>query len=242
MPGRRRVTQALVTRWREKTLPRLAGVSYAVSPAGGDVALTFDDGPDSRFTPELLDILGRAAIAATFFLVGRRAIKYPAIVRRMVEEGHVLGSHTWSHPDPRTVSTVILRQEYRDGRRAIEDIAGQEVPLFRPPMGHVDLKGVVATRLARVRPWMWNCDPGDWRPGVPRESIVQAVEAVPPGTVVLLHDGIELPLAAEALDRSETIAAVRQVIENADRRGLTFTTLPWNGACGNSRQRRRHTR
>jgi peptidoglycan/xylan/chitin deacetylase (PgdA/CDA1 family) len=86
----------------------------------------------------------------------------------MLEEGHVLGSHTWSHRDPRTASARELLHEYRDGRRAVEDIVGKEVPLFRPPMGHISLKSVTAIRLARVRPWMWNCDPGDWRPGVSR--------------------------------------------------------------------------
>jgi peptidoglycan/xylan/chitin deacetylase (PgdA/CDA1 family) len=89
---------------------------------------------------------------------------------------------------------------------------------------------------------MWNCDPGDWRPGVRRELIARTVEAVTPGSVVLLHDGIELPLAVEALDRSETIAAVRQVIKYADLHGLSFTTLPPSGAAGNSRQHRRHIR
>jgi peptidoglycan-N-acetylglucosamine deacetylase len=242
MLGWRRATQALGVRWREKTLPRAARVSYAIPQAREGIALTFDDGPDSRFTPELLDILAGAGAVATFFLVGRRAVKQPLIVRRMLDEGHVVGSHTWSHPDPRTASARELLQEYRDGRRAIEDIVGKEVPLFRPPMGHIGLKSVIAIRLARVRPWMWNCDPGDWRPGVSRDEIVRTVGVAKPGTVVLLHDGIELPLAAGALDRSETIAAVRMVIKAADLHGWRFTTLPASGVYGNSRERQRYIR
>jgi peptidoglycan-N-acetylglucosamine deacetylase len=226
MPGLPRATQALRTRWREKSLPRIAGVKYTIAHAGARVALTFDDGPDARFTPELLDILNSAGVAATFFLVGRRAVKQPSIVRRMLEEGHSLGSHTWSHPDPRMASAKALLREYRDGRHAIEDVAGTVVPLFRPPMGHVGVNSVIAMRLARVRPWLWNCDTGDWRPGVRREEIIRAVGAMSPGTVVLLHDGIEMPVAAAARDRSETIAAVRQIIKVAGVHRLRFTTLP----------------
>jgi len=236
MLGLRRATQALHTRWREKTLPRIAGAKYAIPHAKGDLALTFDDGPDPRFTPELLDILAEMRVVATFFLVGRRAVKEPSIVRRISEEGHALGSHTWSHPDPRLASTKVLLHEYEDGRHAIEDILGAEVPLFRPPMGYVGLKSVIAMRLAGVRPWLWNCDPEDWRPGVCRESIVRAVEAASPGAVVLLHDGIELPLADEALDRGETIAAVRQVIKVAGFQGLRFTILPAGDVCEDNRK------
>ena len=242
MIGLARATHALGTRWREKTLPRVAGVSYTIPHASKSVALTFDDGPDNSFTPELLDILNAAGIVATFFLVGRRAVKYPSIVRRIRQEGHVLGSHTWSHPDPRTATAKALIREYRDGRRAVEDVAGTQVPLFRPPMGHVGPGSVMAMRLARVRPWLWNCDPEDWRPGARRELIVRTVEAATPGTVVLLHDGIELPLAAEALDRSETIAAVRQILGVADLLRLRFATLPASGGCGNSREPLRYIR
>jgi len=242
MSGLARTAHALGARWREKTLPRVAGVRYAVPDVSEGVALTFDDGPDSSFTPELLDILNAAGVAATFFVVGQRAVKYPSIVRRIRQEGHVLGSHTWSHPDPGTASAKTLLREYRDGRHAVEDVAGTQVPLFRPPMGHVGLKSVTAMRLARVRPWLWNCDPEDWRPGARREVIVRAVEAVTPGAVVLLHDGIELPLAAEALDRSETIAAVRQILRAADRHGLRFTTLSAGGGYGNSREPPRYIR
>jgi peptidoglycan/xylan/chitin deacetylase (PgdA/CDA1 family) len=242
MIGLARATHSLGTRWRDKTLPRVARVKYAISHVSESVALTFDDGPDSSFTPELLDILNAAGVAATFFVVGRRAVKYPSIVRRIRQEGHVLGSHTWSHPDPGTVSAKMLIHEYRDGRRAVEDVAGTQVPLFRPPMGHVGLKSVTAIRLARVRPWLWNCDPEDWRPGARREVIARAVEAVTPGAVVLLHDGIELPLAAEALDRSETIAAVRQILRTADLHGVRFATLPASGGYGNSRETQRYIR
>jgi len=239
MLGLRRGTQALGVRWRGKTLPRLAGVTYDI-PHVGDVALTFDDGPDSRYTPELLDILGRAGTAATFFLVGRRAAKQASLVRRMLQEGHALGSHTWSHPDPRIANTKVLLREYRDGRHAIEDIIGKQVPLFRPPMGYVGFRSVIAMRLAQVRPWLWNCDPGDWQPGSRRDVIARAVGAVTPGTVILLHDGIELPLTSEALDRSETLAAVRQIIKSADSRGLRFATLPASGVYEDSRGLRPH--
>ena len=135
-----------------------------------------------------------------------------------------------------------LLQEYRDGRRAVEDIVGKEVPLFRPPMGHIGLKSVIAIRLARVRPWMWNCDPGDWRPGVSRDEIVRAVGAAKPDTVVLLHDGSSCRWQPGLLIGARPFAAVRMVIKAADLHGLRFTALPASGVYGNSREPRRYIR
>jgi peptidoglycan-N-acetylglucosamine deacetylase len=117
---------------------------------GNTVALTFDDGPDEEFTPQVLDVLAAHRVRATFFLVGRRARNHPELVRRIVSDGHAVGSHTWSHPRPWTIGGLETLREYRAGRRAIEDLAGRDVPLFRPPKGYVTGRIALAALAARL--------------------------------------------------------------------------------------------
>lgn len=189
------------------------------------MALTFDDGPDPDHTPAILDELGRLGVLATFFLVGKRARRYPEIVRRMVDEGHAIGSHSDSHPDPWRLPLRMLVGEYRRGRGRVERAARRSAPLFRPPKGHVDAAGALAMLAAGVRPWLWTIDPGDWVPDVRPDDILAGLVGLRPGDVVLLHDAIEGPLAPSALDRSATRAALPAIATLASERGLRFATL-----------------
>jgi peptidoglycan/xylan/chitin deacetylase (PgdA/CDA1 family) len=192
---------------------------------GNTVALTFDDGPDEEFTPQVLDVLATHRVRATFFLVGCRARSHPELVRRIVSDGHAVGSHTWSHPRPWAIGGLETLREYRAGRRAIEDISGRDVPLFRPPKGYVTGRIALAALAARLEMWLWTLDPEDWQPGVTTNQLVARLEALRTGDVVLLHDGLEDPLAPEAEDRSATVAALPDVIANARRRGLELVGL-----------------
>jgi len=121
-------------------------VRHHLDRTGDVVALTFDDGPDPDHTPAILDELARLGVVATFFLVGRRASTHPDIVRRILDEGHAVGSHSDSHPEPWRVSLRPLVLEYRRGRVHVEQAARRPVPLFRPPKGHVNASGAVAMR------------------------------------------------------------------------------------------------
>jgi peptidoglycan/xylan/chitin deacetylase (PgdA/CDA1 family) len=205
---------------------RAARVSHRLPAGGAHVALTFDDGPDPRFTPALLDLLADLAVPATFFLVGRSAERHPALVARMLREGHAVGSHSWSHPDPRGESFAGLLREYRRGRRAVEAAAGVPVPLFRPPMGDVGPPSAAAAALSRVRSWLWTRDPRDWTPGCSTADILEALRDLRAGDVVLLHDGSELPVSEQARDRSATVAAVPEIVRRARAAGLDLVTLP----------------
>ncbi len=122
------------------------------------VALTFDDGPDPRHTPAILEELRRLDALATFFLVGDRAAAHPDLVRRIVADGHAVGSHSGSHPDPWRLSLRSLAREYRRGRTLVEQAAGRPVHLFRPPKGYIDLRGALAIGGARVTSWLWTVD------------------------------------------------------------------------------------
>lgn len=194
---------------------------------GGDasVALTFDDGPDPTHTPLVLDELARLDVRATFFVVGERAREHPELVRRLLDEGHAVGSHSASHPDPWTLGTLALVGEYRAGRAHVEEIAGRRVDLFRPPKGHLDIRGALAIRIARLRPWLWTVDPEDWSPGITADELVARLSDLESGDVVLLHDGLESPLDASALDRTSTVAAIDPVVRRIRDRGLRPVTL-----------------
>ena len=206
-------------------LVRRVGARHGLPGADDAVALTFDDGPDPDYAPAFLDELRRLGIVATFFVVGHRARARPDLVRRARDEGHAVGSHSDTHPEPWTVPLPRLTGEYRRGRQAAEAALGQPVPLFRPPKGHVNGAGAAAMLGAGVRPWLWTVDPRDWMPDVTPEDLLRGLAGLTGGDVVLLHDAIEGPLAPSALDRSATLAALPAIAELAAERGLRFTTL-----------------
>jgi peptidoglycan-N-acetylglucosamine deacetylase len=207
-------------------LVRLAAARHGVDPSAGAVALTFDDGPDPDFTPSVLDLLAEHRVAATFFVVGDAACEHPGLVRRMLDQGHAVGSHTRAHLDPSAAGPGELVREYRAGRRMVEAVTRAPAPLFRPPMGDLGWPSVLAIRCARVTVWLWTRDPSDWLPGRRRQDIVDELDDLRAGDVVLLHDGLRLPRAPEARDRSQTVAAVPEVIVRARSLGLSFVTLP----------------
>ncbi len=190
--------------------------------AKGVVALTFDDGPDPTWTPQVLAILAREHVPATFFLVGKNAQAHQDLVRQEVAAGHVVGGHTFSHPNMGQVPEWEQRAQIQGGAWVIEGITGRKPLLFRAPYGEGDSapgrRGAdeLATTLG-FHPEGWTDDPADWsRPGT--DVIAKrVVEGAGVRTVVLLHDG--------GGDRSETIAALPHIIETLRAQGYSFTTV-----------------
>ena len=193
--------------------------------ARGLVALTFDDGPDPTWTPRILDILRREHVPATFFVIGRHAEAFPHLVRREAADGHLIGNHTWSHPDLATTSKVFADAEMVGTGALIETLTGKRPRLMRFPYGaETDSDGAgggeqdaagVAKRFG-LDVIGWNDDSLDWTtPGT--SAIVSRTEAgAREHTVVLMHDG--------GGDRSQTVAALPTVIRDLKARGYIFTT------------------
>jgi peptidoglycan/xylan/chitin deacetylase (PgdA/CDA1 family) len=225
-------------------MPRMA-LSVLVTlqsrlPADGrSVALTFDDGPDPTFTPQVLDALRDLDVKATFFVVGKNARQFPGIVRRIVAEGHGLGSHTASHARPRSLGLADLVADYVRGRRQTERAAARKVRLFRPPWGFVGTHENIAMRTASLSPWLWTIDPGDWQPDITADELLLNLQNIDSGDVVLLHDGSESPLAPSARDRSATVKLLPPLVAHARKRGLSFVTLPEPGRGPGGRRRAR---
>ena len=190
------------------------------------VALTFDDGP-SDHTAAVLDVLAHHQVPATFFVVGRNAQRDPHLVRRIVDEGHGIASHSYRHPDPWTLPVPALYREFRDGRRAVEDVVARPVRLFRPPHGHMGRLGALVCRAAGLHTWLWTHDPVDWEPDLTADVLTARLAPLAAGDVTVLHDGVEQPVAPRARDRSAMVAGLDAFLAGAT--GLRFTTLEARG-------------
>ncbi|MEV4758900.1 bifunctional polysaccharide deacetylase/glycosyltransferase family 2 protein [Micromonospora sp. NPDC049559] len=189
------------------------------------IALTFDDGPDPEWTPRVLDVLRRHGAHATFFVVGSRVNEHPELARRIVAEGHELGSHTFTHPDLAVLPGWRRDLELGLTQNAIASATGRQVTLFRPPYssGPGSLTGPDADVLRAVGRTGYiavlsDRDTEDWRrPGV--DAIVAGAERGEPGAgaVVLMHDG--------GGDRAQTVAALDRLLTELGDRGYRFTTV-----------------
>ncbi len=153
------------------------------------VYLTFDDGPDEQYTPRILDVLERADVCATFFMIGERALQMPSLVRRICAAGHTLGNHSFSHRHPWWMSERAARAEVRDGARALNEVAGRPSVLFRPPHGRQ--RPCMSDEAARCgqRVVLWNLSAVDWGPFGRASRIEQRLGAVRAHDVLLMHDG-----------------------------------------------------
>ncbi len=165
------------------------------------LALTYDDGPNDPCTWRMMEVLERHGVKATFFLIGQYVQQKPEIARALVAAGHVIGSHTWSHPNLIFEQVPELRSELVQTRQAILDATGVETNLFRPPFGGrrpATLRTVKAFGLQTV---MWNVSGHDWNAKSADEIVARVERQIRGGDVILLHDGSHVRMGA---DRSRT--------------------------------------
>jgi peptidoglycan/xylan/chitin deacetylase (PgdA/CDA1 family) len=141
---------------------QLFGPTLIAPRRAGELALTFDDGPNPAWTPRLLEFLAEQDIRATFFLLGSRAQAQPELVRRIAAAGHLVGNHSWSHPNLAFTPPARIRAELSTTRDQLEQITGAQVRFFRPPFG---ARRPAALRIARelgMTPVLWNAMTSDW--------------------------------------------------------------------------------
>ncbi|HST50805.1 MAG TPA: glycosyltransferase [Pyrinomonadaceae bacterium] len=209
--------------------------SYVVERTGdqpGLVALTFDDGPDATWTPRVLDILKQEQVPASFFIIGEYGQENPALVKRIVADGHDIGNHSYTHPNLGEMPDRVTDLELNATERLIESLTGRSTILFRPPyFGDAEpttsdeVEPIVrAKRLGYLTVGL-HVDPDDWATPGTDEIVKRTVEGVTSkstdfdqrGQIVLLHDG--------GGDRSQTIEALPQIIEQLRARGYRFVTV-----------------
>jgi cellulose synthase/poly-beta-1,6-N-acetylglucosamine synthase-like glycosyltransferase/peptidoglycan/xylan/chitin deacetylase (PgdA/CDA1 family)/spore germination protein YaaH len=194
------------------------------------LALTFDDGPDAEWTPQILDILKREHVPATFFMIGENALTQRALLTRMVAEGHEIGSHTYTHPNLATVSPRQVKYELNTTQRLFQAFTGRSLRLFRAPyFGDAEpstADEIVPALEAQKRGYIsvgLHVDPDDWkRPGVQAiiDRTIAGVSAGTPersGNVILLHDA--------GGNRAQTVAALPVIIERLRAMGYSFVPV-----------------
>ena len=185
------------------------------------VALTFDDGPHPRHTPELLDHLDNAGVKATFFLVGRRVRALPRIAREIVERGHEVGNHGFAHVPITMLPGPMLRREIESAARVIEDATGKRTRFFRPPMGWFTASALRIVRKLGHEPVIGSIHPRDSRRPGTQAIVDHVLERVSPGSIIILHDG-GWTLRS---DRSQSVTAACRLLEELPLRGYRFQTL-----------------
>lgn len=181
---------------------RLFGDALVAPARPGELALTFDDGPNPACTPRLLDLLARHELRATFFLLGCRAQAEPDLVRRIAAAGHLIGNHSWSHPNLALAGRKRIGEELARTSDVLEQLAGAPVKYFRPPFG---ARRPAVLRLARALgmvPVLWNAMTSDWsQPSAERiaERLAEKIDRLARqgrAANIVLHDGGHLETAA----------------------------------------------
>jgi peptidoglycan/xylan/chitin deacetylase (PgdA/CDA1 family) len=153
------------------------------------VYLTFDDGPDRNWTPQILDLLAETDMRATFFVIASRAQLEPDLVRRILDEGHMIGNHSYSHRHPWFMTARTARAEVRDGATALEDMLGYAPRLFRPPHGRHRECMTDEARRQGEHIVLWNVSAIDWGIFGTAQRIGRRLRQTSANDVVLMHDG-----------------------------------------------------
>ncbi len=188
-------------------------------PSPSEIAyFTFDDGPTSSLTGVLLDILARFDVPATFFLLGENAERDPGLVQAIIEAGHVVGNHTYSHLDPWKSTTDALLGELERTTVLLEDLTQQPIRWMRPPYGHFTRPMRRWCQVRRQRLTMWDVGSGDFLPSAQQEQIEQRLlKAIRPGSIIVLHDNPKARLI--------TPPALVNVLTSLCDEGWRFSTL-----------------
>jgi peptidoglycan/xylan/chitin deacetylase (PgdA/CDA1 family) len=200
-------------------LPRVCqGKILRECPAHFDrkmIAFTFDDGPDPRCTPQVLDALAKYHAHATFFVVGKEIPGREALLQRMIAEGHVVGNHTYTHPS--NPSAARAKTELSRTETLITKVTGHASTCFRPPYGRTDTFLVAQAKRHGYGIFLWTVDPGDSQGSGTRTIIRRVLRAPQNGDIVILHDGN---------NHQASVAAVPPILKAMSADGWQFVTLP----------------
>ncbi|MBV7507783.1 polysaccharide deacetylase family protein [Bacillus sp. sid0103] len=182
------------------------------------VAITFDDGPNPTYTPQVLEIFSEAVGKATFFMIGEQMKKYPEVVKQVASLGHEIGNHTFTHPKLSLLSTAECLEEIEQNEKLIEELAGRKPVVFRPPyldynqntVSLIEQKGYPMIGALNLKAQDWE------QPGV-EHILEKSREGIKNGSILIFHDGYG--------DRSQTIEAVRKLVSELTSQGYQLVTV-----------------
>jgi peptidoglycan/xylan/chitin deacetylase (PgdA/CDA1 family) len=209
---------------------RIFGAALTAPARPGELALTFDDGPNATWTPQLLDTLAKYEVKATFFMLGEFAVAQPELVRRMAAAGHIIGNHSWSHLNLSRARASRVREELMRASDALEQMLGAPVRFFRPPFG---ARRSAVFRIARelgLVPVLWNAMTTDWsEPSAERiaEQLgrkIDALERRGRAANIVLHDGGHRDAAA---NRQPSVVAAGLLLEHYAKSHRFVTVDAW---------------
>ncbi|MFC0470117.1 polysaccharide deacetylase family protein [Halalkalibacter kiskunsagensis] len=196
------------------------GAIYKGDSTKKQVALTFDDGPDDYYTPQILEILKEKAVPATFFVVGKEAEAFPYMTRKIVNDGHGIANHTWGHPVLPQVTTSELVEEIQSTQQVLLETVGRVPDLIRPPYGAVTKSDLLVLNEMGLRVIKWSVDTIDWS-GQSGDEILNIVRReISPGGIILQHN---FQTDERLLDG--TIEALPIIIDELQGRGYQFVTV-----------------
>lgn len=188
---------------------------------GAKICLSFDDGPDPRYTPEVLKILREFKVPAVFFLVGSKAERAPDLVKRIEAEGHQIGCHTYFHRHAYLLSPWKSIATLREGRQAIEKITGKPIRWFRPPWGAVNLFQYRFLKRLGLPIVLWSANARDWNKRTGASGIYKLLlKKIKPNSIIVLHDS-----GGERGAPENTVAALPGVIKWLQNNGYTFVSM-----------------
>lgn len=185
------------------------------------VALTFDDGPDETFTPLVLDELNKAGVKATFFVVGNRIEANPDIIQRIVNEGHAVGNHSYSHPNYLKLSDEEFRKEIDTTDKLIQTYIGHRPSLVRPPYGGVTENQINWLASMEKKIINWNVDSLDWKGLSADEVYANIMDATQNGSIILQHSA-----GGDGEDLTGTVEALGRVIAKLKEKNMELVTVP----------------
>ncbi|MFY9174641.1 MAG: polysaccharide deacetylase family protein [Peptococcia bacterium] len=185
------------------------------------VALTFDDGPDSVYTPQMLDVLKEHEVKATFFYIGNRAQLFPEVIQRTVQEGHIVGNHSLDHPDIMKLSIEEAKQNVLQAEEALLQEAGYRTALFRSPYGSIDPERIEEIEKLGYKIIAWNVDSLDWKSLSAEQVKYNILENVREGSIILQHSS-----GGKEENLSGSVSALGEVITILKNEGYEFVTIP----------------
>jgi peptidoglycan/xylan/chitin deacetylase (PgdA/CDA1 family) len=206
---------------------RLFGHSLIAGPDPSEIALTYDDGPNDPYTLQLMDVLARCQVRATFFVIGRYVRQKPHIVRALCAAGHQIGSHTMTHPKLMYMGEKRIRAEITGSVALIEDTIGGRLRLFRPPFGGRNPLLFRVTRDLGLTPALWNVNTRDWKAKSAGEIEARIHDGLAHnrsrkrGSNILMHDGSHLEIGT---DRRRTVNATANLL-GTTHDSVRFVTL-----------------
>lgn len=190
-------------------------------PSKREVALTFDDVPDTQFTPRVLDVLKAHNVKATFFVIGNRAEAHPELVKRIVREGHVIGNHSYTHPNLPKQTDDAFHNEVLKTERILTDLVGYSPRLFRPPYGNINEGQIQWLASQHFYITNWNVDSLDWESLNAKQVLSNVLGHLGAGSVVLQHGA-----GGRGEDLTGTIEALPGIIDSLHAKGIRPVTLP----------------